>query len=76
MDDGAFLALMLLLEVHTLDGRTVYLNPDQIVSVAPPKEGDALWPKETTCVISLTDRKFLSVKESCDAVQARLHPRE
>lgn len=71
--EPAVLALMMaLLEVHTLDGRTVYLNPAKIISIAPPKQGDALWPADATCVISLADRKFLTVRESCESIRDHL----
>ena len=57
--------------VTTLDGREVYVNSGQVISMATP--GDAkLFADGVRCVITLTDGKFVAVKESCAQVQARM----
>jgi len=61
-----------MLLVQGIDGRMFYINPEQVVSIAPPKEGDELFAKGVKCVISLADRKFVSTRDSCDALQDRL----
>lgn len=66
----ALLALMLI-EVHTLDGRTVYINPEQVVSMALPKE-HGLLVEGVQCVITLVDKRFISTKESCEVVTQQL----
>lgn len=58
--------------VYGLDGRMVYINPEQVVSIAPPKENDALFARGVRCIISLSDRKFVSTRESCDVLRARV----
>jgi uncharacterized protein YlzI (FlbEa/FlbD family) len=73
--DAAILALLSLLELHGLDGRTVYVNPQQIVSMARPKD-DRTFHSGVQCVITLADGKFVSVVETCDEVQARMRARE
>jgi uncharacterized protein YlzI (FlbEa/FlbD family) len=69
MDPAIILALVLI-EVHTLDGRTVWLNEEQILSLSAPS-GKTVTDK-AECVITLTDRKFSAVKETCDQVRALL----
>ena len=58
--------------VEGFDGRIVFINPEQVVSVAPPKENDALFARGVRCVISLSDRKFVTTRESCDVLRARV----
>lgn len=70
MDPAVLLALMLI-EVHSLDGRTVYVNPEQIVSVAPPKD-QGVFVEGVHCVITLSDRRFVSTKEDCMVITAQL----
>ena len=57
--------------VNTLDGRIVYVNPEQVISIAPPKDND-VFTEGVRCVISLADGKFVSARESCDDVRARM----
>lgn len=55
-----------LIELHGLDGRAWYINPEYVVSVAEPKgEGDDLLTDKANCVVTTIDRKFLTVRESC-----------
>ena len=55
--------------VHGLDGREVYVNSEQVISMAMP--GDSkLFVEGVRCVITLTDGKFITVKETCSQVQA------
>lgn len=58
--------------VEGFDGRIVFINPEQVVSVAPPREDDALFARGVRCIISLADRKFISTRESCDVLRARV----
>jgi uncharacterized protein YlzI (FlbEa/FlbD family) len=68
MDPTILLALTLL-EVHTLDGRTVWINEEEILSLSAPGKGIT---DKAECLITLTDKKFSTVKESCDELRARL----
>lgn len=61
-----------LLLVYGLDGRAVYINPEAVISIAPPKSRDELFSKDVECVISLADGKFISTKENCGELRARL----
>jgi ketosteroid isomerase-like protein len=57
--------------VNTLDGRMIYVNPEQVISIAPPKDND-VFAEGVRCVISLADGKFVSAREHCDEVRARM----
>ncbi len=64
------LALMLqLVLLHNIDGHPAQINPKLIVSISPPRDKSAL-TSGVKCIVSLADRKFVSVKETCDEVQA------
>jgi hypothetical protein len=71
MDPTTLLALALI-EVHTLDGKTLYINENEIIALAPPH-------KELTdkaeCVITMTDKRFQTVKETCAQLLSRLKVR-
>ena len=61
--------LLHLITVHQIDGRAVDINPGQIVSLAHPRpDGNRQFADQVKCLISFTDGKFLSVKETCDEV--------
>lgn len=63
------MALYEMLTLHTLDGRTVYVNPSQVISMAHPKDSNDLLVKGIQCIITLADGKFISAKETCEQVQ-------
>jgi hypothetical protein len=56
--------------LQTLDGRTVYVNPRQIVSTSQAR--GKLVVDAVQCVIYTTDNRFLTVAETCESVKARL----
>ncbi len=58
------LAVLALLTLHTLDGRTITINPTAIVSIAKPKDGEVI-TDDVGCVVSLVDGKFVSTRETC-----------
>jgi len=62
------------LTVQTLDGREVLINPQAIVTIGgarAPTEQQLLTDK-ATCMVTLTDGKFVAVVESCDILRRRL----
>ena len=59
------------LYLHGMDGRGIHINPYHIVSVAEAKDGGSL-VGGVHCVVSMVDRKFLTVVESCDNIRQRL----
>lgn len=60
-------ALQLLFMVHTVDERTVYVNPEQVVSLTIP--AGRLVSDRIGCIVAFADGKFLSVKEMCHEVR-------
>jgi uncharacterized protein YlzI (FlbEa/FlbD family) len=70
MSDPFLLALQLLFMVHTVDGRTVHVNPEQIVSLTVP--AGRLVSERVGCIVAFSDGKFLSVKEPCNEVLERM----
>lgn len=61
-------ALLEMLVLHTLDGRPLWVRPEQIISLAPSKD-NTLLTKGVGCIVSLTDAKFVSIKETCEEVR-------
>jgi hypothetical protein len=60
--------------VHTLDGRHVHVNRQAIVTIggARTDEGQPMLTGKAKCMVTLVDGKFITVVESCDALQRRL----
>lgn len=77
---GATMNLILiavtLIVLHNVDGTELLVNPKQIVSLQATNEGGARGTPQQNkliagghrCVIALTNGKFLSVVETCEAV--------
>lgn len=59
--------------LQTLDGRTVFVNPALVVSVATPRDDShtTLNPR-VECVVTYVDGKFTTVMEACDSVRRRI----
>ena len=60
--------------LHTVDGRDVAVNHDQIASVTHAKDGESnkLLTAGVQCVLNMTNGKFISVIERCDDVLRKL----
>jgi len=56
--------------LQTLDGRTVYVNPKQIVNASEAK--GKLITDAVHCIIYTTDGRFFSVVETCESIKRRL----
>jgi len=63
------------LDVQTLDGRHVLVNPKAIVTIggARTDRGPKVITDKATCLVTLVDGKFVTVVESCDTLRQRLH---
>lgn len=71
----ALAAALYLLVLHRADGGEVLVNPAQIVTLhGPAPRGGAapLFTGAVRCAIGLSDGKWLSVIEPCEAIRARL----
>ena len=69
-----FAAVLQMVVLHQIDGRTVTVNPAQVTALypSPPSGQNKLITKEAHCAVWLADGKFLSVTETCDQVKAML----
>lgn len=65
------LAYVAFVMLHRPDGETVVINPTHVVAVTPAHDHGHFAPG-VHCVIHTTDRKFLSVKETCREVQGEM----
>jgi uncharacterized protein YlzI (FlbEa/FlbD family) len=52
--------------VHSVDGREVYVNADNVITLSTPGK---LVTEKATCLMLLNDGKFITVKETCDEVR-------
>jgi hypothetical protein len=52
--------------LHAVSGREVYINPQQIISMA---EAGTQVTDKAECIITLTDAKFTTVRETCAEVR-------
>jgi hypothetical protein len=64
-------ALVLLL-LHTVDDREVYVNPAFVISTHEPKDQGG-YDAKVNCIVSFIDAKFISVKETCSEVNSILY---
>lgn len=66
------LAATLLIAVTNVDGATVHINPAYVTKLYPTKEAvgkpNELVVKGARCIVTMSDGKFLSVREPCDYV--------
>jgi len=71
-----FYATLMLLILHTPDGREVRINPDAVTSLQGPKTGakkdDKLFAEEIHCLVGLADGKNVAVLEDCSVIQRML----
>ena len=61
------------IQLTAIDGAPVKINPDEIVSMRPPRPTEMRTLHEKVrCIISTGDGKFTAVFEACDDVQAMI----
>ena len=65
------------IDVQTLDGRHVLINPKAIVTIggARTDRGQKVLTDKATCLVTLVDGKFVTIVESCAAIKQRLQDR-
>lgn len=71
----ALAAALYLLVLHRADGGEVLVNPAQIVTLHGPTPAGTparLFTGAVRCAIGLSDGKWLSVVEPCEAIRERL----
>lgn len=68
------LVVLHLVLLHTVDGRDVLVNPEQVTSLTHSKDGEQnkVLVESVECVIGFTNGKFISVAEKCDKVKQLL----
>jgi len=64
-------ALVLIL-LHTVDDREVWVNPEWVVSTTEPKDKGG-FSEKVNCIVSFIDAKFITVKETCSEVNSILY---
>jgi len=67
--------LVVLLVLHTLDGREIDINPQKITSMREAKADDKsgkYFTEGVRCMVNLSDGKFVSVIETCAQIRALL----
>jgi hypothetical protein len=64
---------MVLVELQGTGGQTVWVNPDQVISVRRPHGiPQGHWPEGTRCVVLTSDGKFFTTAENCEQVRQKL----
>jgi uncharacterized protein YlzI (FlbEa/FlbD family) len=68
------LAAAQLIALQTLDQRTIYVNPTQVVIVGEtsPDPAKKQTAAKTNCIITFSNGKFITVEEACASVRQRL----
>jgi len=60
-----------LILLHGGEGHAIHLNPAEVVTVRPVREGEH-FAKTIHCVVTTADGKYVSVTESCEEVYEKL----
>jgi hypothetical protein len=60
-----------LIELHTLDGGVVEINPSAVVSLRAPQTKGVMHGS-VRCIVNFVDGKFITVIESCATVRAKI----
>jgi hypothetical protein len=64
---------MNMIELHTLDGTMVQINPMMVVSLREPQAKDKrIMHGNVQCIVNFVDGKFITVLEPCSVVQSRM----
>jgi hypothetical protein len=69
---SATFPLVVLIVLHTLDGREIDINPALVTHMREAREDDAegkAFTNGVRCMINLADGKFVSVVEECPTVR-------
>lgn len=61
-----------LIVLHRVDGGEVHVNPQQVTSLRATAGAFSAGLPGAVCVVGLTDRKFVSVLETCAEVKRLL----
>ena len=62
-----------LVELHTLDGKPVQINPIMVVSIRAPQAQDKrIMHESVRCIVNFVDGKFITVIEPCSVVRAKM----
>jgi hypothetical protein len=70
MDAADLLIALRLIVLHNVEGAEVHIAPQHIVTLRDARASDrSLVSDKVRCFISLTDGKYLTVVETCDAVR-------
>jgi hypothetical protein len=65
------LTTTLLIALHAVDGRVIYINPIDVVAIIPVVDKNEQ-QYEGNCVLQLLDGKARAVAETCDVVRQKL----
>jgi uncharacterized protein YlzI (FlbEa/FlbD family) len=64
--------------LHTIDGREIAINPALVTSMQearPNNADDKAFVGGLRCMVNLTDGKFVTVVETCEAVRQKMEGR-
>lgn len=73
--DPVIMATLYLIRLHGLDGQEIDINPREITVMRERGQGQHL-TKDAECAISLSDGKFVAVKETCAEVRQKIEALE
>jgi hypothetical protein len=66
-----------MVELHTLHGDVVQVNPTMVVSLRRPQgKGKQVMHGDVQCIVNFVDGKFITVLESCSEVRKKLEQSE
>jgi hypothetical protein len=67
-----FVILVMLIELHAVDGSLIEVNPQTIASLRGRSPNDGHFAKGVNCLINTTDGLHLSVRETCSQILEKI----
>jgi hypothetical protein len=65
--------VIVLVTLHTVDGRTVDINPAQVTALSEARDEGSGYTERVNCVVALTGGKFITVTETCAMMRDLIH---
>jgi hypothetical protein len=69
---SAAAAALVLVMLHSVDGRAVYINPDTVTNLQESRADDDAskqLARGANCIVNFSDGKFVAVAEFCETVR-------
>jgi uncharacterized protein YlzI (FlbEa/FlbD family) len=64
--------LVAMIVLHSATGVEIDLNEKLITNMRNPEPGNKLFSENVKCLVNMSDGKFVTVRETCEEVKAKI----